>query len=192
MGINAWQGSRQELQCCESHNVGRGAYTWVRYGLLRAIHSLGIMGCLPISHPSLTSNYVSQLGEMAASTIPGTEGKQGEVRSTSNAAIWPVTEFQLMLSDSGDSSICCNNKNSKDITIVAKTTIAIVLVFGSLHFCGFMFGWKAIIYTKNTSSFSDQSYLYRKNKCVRMYLRTCTYNHVVRSLITSNFGVIRT
>ena len=47
----------------------------VRYGLLGAIHPLGIMGCLPMSHPNLTSNHVSQLGEKAVFTVPSTGGK---------------------------------------------------------------------------------------------------------------------
>ena len=70
---------------------------WVRYGLLGAIHPLGIMGCVPISHPSLTSNHVSQLGERAVSMVPSTGGKQSKVRSTSNAIIQPITEFQLIV-----------------------------------------------------------------------------------------------
>ena len=68
---------------------------WVRYGLLGAIHPLGIISCLLISHPSLTSNHMSQLGERAVSAVPSTGGKQSNVRSTSNTVIRLITEFQL-------------------------------------------------------------------------------------------------
>ena len=44
--------------------------------LPKAIHPLGIMGLLPIFHPSLSSRDVSNWGEWAATAIPSTGGKQ--------------------------------------------------------------------------------------------------------------------
>ena len=44
--------------------------------LPKAIHPLGIMGLLPISHPSLSLIDVSNQGEWAVTAIPSTGGKQ--------------------------------------------------------------------------------------------------------------------